>query len=73
MIDLAIFIASLFTFILSLAATLGSFFQKRWKWFFLMLALNLLSAFCSAAELYELLIFPRGHSPMVALPWPQPL
>jgi uncharacterized membrane protein YhhN len=59
--DLVIFAISLFAFIISMIATLGCFFGKRRKWFFLLLACVVISCACTVIELQRLLTSPPDH------------
>lgn len=56
--DLVILAVSLFVFIISMMATLGTFFKKQWKWFSLLLLGVVLSGACAVIELRQLLTPP---------------
>jgi hypothetical protein len=69
--NLLIFIGSFFFFILSMIGTLGSFFDRIWKWFCFMLACALLSGACMFLELDLLLIPQTEREAAVSGPQPQ--
>jgi hypothetical protein len=59
--DLPLFIASFFVFIMSLIGALGHFFGRHWKWFFIILACVVISGACTFIELYLWLAPPPPH------------
>jgi hypothetical protein len=52
-VDLVIFAASLFAFIVSMIGALGNYYEKRWKWFVFMLLCVIVSTACMGVELYQ--------------------
>ena len=52
-VDLVIFAASLFVFIVSMIGALGNYFERRWKWFFFTLLCVIAGTAGMAVELYQ--------------------
>jgi hypothetical protein len=61
--NLIIFLGSFFVFLLAMIGGLGSFFERLWKWFSLMMVCVLLSGGLMFMELDMLLIPPPRDLP----------
>jgi hypothetical protein len=58
--SIILFIAgTLFILIICIMGTLCSFYEARWKWFWLMVACTLISGAGLFTELYQVLISPQ--------------
>lgn len=69
-VDLMIFAASLFAFIVSMIGALGNYYEKRWKWFLFMLLCVIASTAGMAMELYHWEV-PKPHELPIVIRTPQ--